>query len=76
MYWLAERINGAEVEREYGKAHFGAVEILPRILAWAARKANAERPSELAVNQGSRRARQLSLAGARPGQAADGAAVH
>ena len=50
MYWLAERINGAEVEREYGKAHFGAVVILPRILAWVARKANAERPSELAVN--------------------------
>jgi pimeloyl-ACP methyl ester carboxylesterase len=50
MYWLAERINGAEAEREYGKAHFGAVEILPRILAWVARKANAERPSELAAN--------------------------
>jgi pimeloyl-ACP methyl ester carboxylesterase len=49
-YWLAERINGAEVEIEYGKAHFGAVKVLPRILAWVARKANAERPSELAVN--------------------------
>jgi pimeloyl-ACP methyl ester carboxylesterase len=49
MYWLAERISGAEVEREYGKAHFGAVQILPRILAWVAKKANAERPSELAV---------------------------
>jgi len=76
MYWLAERINGAEVEREYGKAHFGAVQILPRILAWAARKANTERPSELAVSQASRRARLLSLAGVRPGQAADSAAVH
>jgi pimeloyl-ACP methyl ester carboxylesterase len=53
MYWLAERINGAEVEREYEKAHFGAVEILPKILAWVARKAVAERPSELAVTQGS-----------------------
>jgi pimeloyl-ACP methyl ester carboxylesterase len=71
MYWLAERISGAEVEREYGKAHFGAVEILPRILAWVARKADAERPSELAGNQGSRRARQLSLTGVRPSQAAD-----
>jgi pimeloyl-ACP methyl ester carboxylesterase len=75
-YWLAERINGAEVKIGYGKAHFGAVEILPRILAWVARKANAERPSELAVNQGSRRARQLSLAGAQPGQEADSAAAY
>ena len=67
-YWLAERINitqisGAEVEIEDGKAHFGAVAILPRTLAWVARKANAERPSEPAVNGASRRTRQLTLAG-------------
>lgn len=49
-YWLAERINGAEVEIGTGKAHFGSVEILPSILAWMARQANAERPSELAVS--------------------------
>ena len=66
-YWLAERISGAEVEVGYGKAHFGAVEVLPSFLAWVARKANAERPSELACNQGSRRDWQLTLAGARPG---------
>jgi pimeloyl-ACP methyl ester carboxylesterase len=46
-YWLAERINGAEVEIDYEKAHFSTVKILPRFLAWVARKANAERPSEL-----------------------------
>ena len=71
-YWLAERIHGAEVEIGDGKAHFGTVEILPRILAWVARKANAERRSELAASEGSRRhARPLSLAGARPGLEAD-----
>jgi pimeloyl-ACP methyl ester carboxylesterase len=46
-YWLAQQINGAEVEIEDGKAHFGTVKILPRILSWVARKASAERPSEL-----------------------------
>jgi pimeloyl-ACP methyl ester carboxylesterase len=46
-YWLAGRISGAEVEIDAGKAHFGAVKTLPKILAWVARKANAERQSEL-----------------------------
>lgn len=46
-YWLAQQIKGVEVEIEHGTAHFGAVKILPRILAWIARKANAERPSVL-----------------------------
>ena len=46
-YWLAQQIDGAKVEIEYGKAHFGTVKILPRILTWVARKANAERQSEL-----------------------------
>ncbi|MEV4350737.1 alpha/beta hydrolase [Actinoplanes sp. NPDC049596] len=32
--WLADRIPGAEVHVQYGAAHFGAVEVLPRILAW------------------------------------------
>jgi pimeloyl-ACP methyl ester carboxylesterase len=32
--WLAMRIPGAEVQVQAGLAHFGAVEILPRILAW------------------------------------------
>jgi pimeloyl-ACP methyl ester carboxylesterase len=70
-YWLAERIPGAEVEIGTGKAHFGAVEILPRVLAWMVRKVNAERQSELAVSENSRRARPLSLAGVRPGLDAD-----
>lgn len=45
-YWLAEKITGAEVEIEYGEAHFSTVKILPRFLAWVARKSNAERPPE------------------------------
>jgi pimeloyl-ACP methyl ester carboxylesterase len=32
--WLATRIPGAEVQVQAGLAHFGAVEILPQILAW------------------------------------------
>lgn len=46
-YWLATQIHGAEVEIDL-EAHFGAVKILPRILAWVARKANAQGPQELA----------------------------
>jgi pimeloyl-ACP methyl ester carboxylesterase len=72
-YWLAERINGAEVEIERGKAHFGSVKILPRILAWVARKANGERPPEPDVSHDGRRNHQLTLAGARPGRAKDSA---
>jgi pimeloyl-ACP methyl ester carboxylesterase len=32
--WLADRIPRAEVHVQHGAAHFGAVEVLPRILAW------------------------------------------
>lgn len=32
--WLASRIPGAEFEVAAGQGHFGAVEILPRMLAW------------------------------------------
>jgi len=45
-YWLAEQIEDAEVEREYGKAHFSSVKILPKFLAWAARKASTEQLEE------------------------------
>lgn len=38
--WLAKRIGTAELEVETGKAHLGAVEILPRILAWVAETTN------------------------------------
>ena len=51
--WLAEHIKGAELDIEIGKAHFGAVEILPSILTWVAEKANmeqvAKRPKAAAV---------------------------
>jgi pimeloyl-ACP methyl ester carboxylesterase len=33
-YWLAKHIDGAAVKVQSGAAHFGAVEILPRVLAW------------------------------------------
>jgi pimeloyl-ACP methyl ester carboxylesterase len=46
-YWLAERIGKAELEVESGKAHFGAVEKLPKILAWVAEKANEEQHTKL-----------------------------
>jgi len=42
-YWLAKRINRADLEVEQGKAHFRSVEILPRVLAWVADTANQER---------------------------------
>jgi len=45
-YWLADRITNAELEVETGKSHFGAVEILPRILTWVAGKANMELPAD------------------------------
>jgi pimeloyl-ACP methyl ester carboxylesterase len=32
--WLADRIPRAEVHVQHGAAHFAAVEVLPRILAW------------------------------------------
>jgi len=41
-YWLAKRIDGADLEIDTGKAHFGTIEILPRILNWVAEKANME----------------------------------
>ena len=46
-YWLAKQINrdDLEIEVEAGKAHFGAVEILPRILTWVAEKMSEERPA-------------------------------
>ncbi len=33
-YWLAERISTSVIEVASGTSHFGAVEILPRALAW------------------------------------------
>jgi pimeloyl-ACP methyl ester carboxylesterase len=74
-YWLAQRIDGAEVEIENSKAHFGTVEMLPRTLAWVARKANAERQAKRAVNDSSRAMRQLTLVGAQSSKAANGATV-
>jgi pimeloyl-ACP methyl ester carboxylesterase len=45
-YWLAKRIRGAELDIADGKAHFGSVQILPRILTWVADKASAGRSTE------------------------------
>ena len=39
--WLKERIASAETNLQSGAAHFGAVEILPRVLTWVLGKVNA-----------------------------------
>lgn len=41
-YWLAKEILTSELDVETGAAHFGAVEILPEILAWVAGIMNIE----------------------------------
>jgi len=41
-YWLADRIHGAEISVQPGAAHFGAVEVLPRVLAWMKDNARSE----------------------------------
>jgi pimeloyl-ACP methyl ester carboxylesterase len=40
--WLAERIPNSITEVQQGAAHFGAVEILPKVLAWIAAPAGRE----------------------------------
>lgn len=42
--WLAARIADARPAVQPGAAHFGAVEVLPKVLAWIAAPAGAERP--------------------------------
>lgn len=44
--WLAGHINGSILEVQSGAAHFSAVEVLPRILAWIAASAGAEKQPE------------------------------
>ena len=34
LWWLAGRLPGAEVRIQTDSAHFGAVEVLPRVLSW------------------------------------------
>jgi pimeloyl-ACP methyl ester carboxylesterase len=41
-YWLAGQIDGAEIMVQSGAAHFGAVEVLPRVLAWMKDNARSE----------------------------------
>jgi len=41
-YWLSDKIRSSELVVEDDAAHFGAVEILPRILTWIAIQADAE----------------------------------
>ncbi|HEX3955523.1 MAG TPA: alpha/beta hydrolase [Trebonia sp.] len=44
--WLAGQISKAELEIASGAAHFGAMEILPKILTWVLGKVNAEALAE------------------------------
>ena len=46
-HWLADEIPKSELEIDSEAAHFGAVEILPRILTWVADKANVRQPVNL-----------------------------
>jgi pimeloyl-ACP methyl ester carboxylesterase len=41
-HWLANQIPNSTLQVESGAAHFGAVEILPRVLAWIAAPAGAD----------------------------------
>lgn len=45
--WLAKRIPTSKLEIDPGAAHFGAVEILPRILTWVAENANVMQSASL-----------------------------
>lgn len=45
--WLAKRILDAKLEIDPGAAHFGAVEILPKILTWVAGNANVMQSANL-----------------------------
>ncbi|HTS99476.1 MAG TPA: alpha/beta hydrolase [Streptosporangiaceae bacterium] len=75
-HWLAKRIGTAdpqvEIQVEIGAAHFGAVEILPRILTWVVKQAKKESRSAAAAVAATAAAgngsRPLSLAGAGPGR--------
>jgi pimeloyl-ACP methyl ester carboxylesterase len=42
--WLARKIPTSIVEVQPGAAHFGAVEVLPQVLAWVAGQRGAEQP--------------------------------
>lgn len=44
-YWLEKHIDSAELEEASGAAHFGAVEVLPKILTWVAEKMNLAVPA-------------------------------
>jgi hypothetical protein len=47
-YWLQKRIPEVKLEVQNGAAHFGSVEILPKVLAWVATTVNAELSTESA----------------------------
>jgi pimeloyl-ACP methyl ester carboxylesterase len=71
-HWLAERIKKANLEIGWG-AHFGAVEILPRILNWVAGRANEEPQAERHAAEGGSGVRPLSLSVGRMSPMAAGA---
>ncbi|HTW00193.1 MAG TPA: alpha/beta hydrolase [Streptosporangiaceae bacterium] len=67
-HWLAKRIQNADLDVEAGAAHFGAVEILPQILAWVVKQVkNEHRPEPVGAGHGDG-PRALSLAGTSPGR--------
>ncbi|HEY3882971.1 MAG TPA: alpha/beta hydrolase [Trebonia sp.] len=46
--WLASRITGAELWVRPHTAHFGALEVVPDVLAWLIRRGGQDRPGRLA----------------------------
>ncbi len=50
-YWLARQIPGAEIDMESGRAHFGAVEAQPQVLAWVAAQMTAGPAAKSAASQ-------------------------
>jgi pimeloyl-ACP methyl ester carboxylesterase len=42
-YWMAKQVPGSVLEVQSGAAHFGAMEILPRVLAWTKDGRGSER---------------------------------
>ena len=51
-YWLGKRIDKSIVEVEDGKAHFGTVESLPKVLAWVAATASESSGMRTAASVG------------------------
>jgi len=64
--WLASKIKSAEPEIATGQAHFGAVEILPKILTWVAENSNMALLADESPTAEADKFAALGFAAARP----------